>query len=37
MSVSLWRWSELCNNLPCCGDCDNCSYDTEEKVDEDKD
>ena len=34
MSVSLWAWTEECDNRICVGDCDLCSY-TEESEDED--
>lgn len=27
MSCSLWRWTEQCEGRPCCGDCDNCSFE----------
>lgn len=25
MSVSLWAWTESCDNERCCGECDLCS------------
>lgn len=31
MSVDLWRWTEECDHRPCCGDCDNCSENTEDE------
>lgn len=31
MSVSLWRWSKECEGRPCCGDCDECGEDDDEK------
>ena len=33
MSVSLWRWSENCDNQYCPGDCDLCN---KEETDEEK-
>lgn len=29
MSVSLWRWTEQCDYVPCPGDCDECMYEDE--------
>ena len=34
MSVSLWAWTEECDNRICIGDCDLCSYAEEEDEDE---
>lgn len=31
MSVSRWRWTESCDSKPCCGDCDECSEETEDE------
>ena len=31
MSCSLWRWTEECDNRPCCGDCDLCEENTEDE------
>lgn len=30
MSVSLWRWSERCEGIYCCGECDLCSVEDED-------
>ena len=27
MSVSLWRYSEMCEGRPCPGECDKCNFD----------
>ena len=38
MSVSLWRWSEDCEGVPCVGDCDLCNREiiiTESKIKKD--
>lgn len=35
MSVSLWAWTEECDNSVCVGDCDLCSY-AEESEEEDE-
>lgn len=32
MSVSLWRWSEDCEGVPCVGDCDLCDRNRETDV-----
>lgn len=34
MSVSLWKWTEECEGLPCCGNCDICTYEHEEGDDD---
>lgn len=34
MSCSLWRWTEECEGIPCCGDCDLCSLDPEDPYEE---
>lgn len=31
MSVSLWRWAEVCDHRACPGDCDFCDFDPEEE------
>lgn len=30
MSCSLWRYTEQCEGRPCPGDCDECSFDSDE-------
>lgn len=30
MSVDKWRWTPICDNRPCPGDCDYCGYDDDE-------
>ena len=37
MSVSLYRWTEECDGVPCPGDCDNCSRNMEEEEEEEDD
>lgn len=27
MSVSRWRWTEECDRIPCCGNCDECEVE----------
>lgn len=38
MSMSLWDYTpEKCDGRQCCGDCDNCHYEEEEKENSDED
>ena len=34
MSASLWRYTQECDQRPCPGDCDECSYEPEVEEDE---
>lgn len=35
MSVSLWAWTESCDNERCCGECDLCRHRPEDEEDDD--
>ena len=37
MSVSMWAWTEACENEMCCGECDLCSKRYEEDDDGEND
>lgn len=34
MSASKWKWTEECDMSECCGECDLCSFESEEKDDD---